>query len=262
MKTCETERARPKAGLAILSLWLILASTAAAQPASEAHLAFERFDQELKAAVRAENLAAIALLVHFPLRINHPGGGATSLDDPRALIAHFPEVFTPAVRREILETKIGGHIARSSEFGYGSGAVWAEQYPMEGEDAAFRIKVINLTDPQAEQAAAKELRLSFVCETAKHRITIEDRPADHSARYRVWNRPKSLLEKPDLEIADGVADMEGTGACATRFWKFRTGKVTIQVGELGCGPGDEPFGAVGDLVVTPDGGAEQSWYCF
>lgn len=247
--------------VAPLGLWLVLATAAAAQP-EDYRRAFEHFDQELKGALRADNLDALALLVQFPLRVNHADGSTTSLENAFTLGTRYREVFTPAVKKEILESKGDDYIFRASDVGYGGGVAWAEQFPTEGEDAIFRLKSINLSGSETDAGAGK-LRLAFVCETTKHRIVIEDKSSDGSARYRVWNRPKALLEAPDLEIKNGKLGWEGSGVCAYRFWEFPAGSgVTIRVGELGCGPGDEPQGATGDLVVTKKDGSEQRWYCF
>jgi hypothetical protein len=102
--------------------------------------------------------------------------------------------------------------------------------------------------------------VGFVCQTSKHRILIEER-SDGSARCRVWKRPKSLLEAPDIEL-DGAARIEGTGECRARFWSFQSGKMKLEVSEPGCGPGDEPEGLVGALDLAQEDGSPQSWFRF
>jgi hypothetical protein len=256
MATCKFI-SRRLAGIAGLAFGLAVASGASAETAP----AFERFDKELKAAIGAQDVVALSLLVKFPLRINHSDGGVTSLDNPRALQVHFAEVFTPEVRQSILDTKPDDRIVRSSDIGYGGGLAWVEEQTFEGDDTGFRIKSINLVDPKAEAAAAKALKIGFVCETRKHRIVIEEQGEDPKPRYRVWNRPKALNEKPDLEITEGTATWEGSGVCASQVWKFPAGKSTIEVSGLACGPGDEPDGAIGMLTVTT-GESVQSYYCF
>lgn len=253
MTTCKSV-SRRLAGMALL---LVAASGAAAQTPP----AFERFDKELKAAIGAQDVVALSLLVRFPLRVNHPDGGATSLDTPRALQVRFAEVFTPEVRRGILESKADDYIVRSSDIGYSGGVVWVEEQAFESDDSGYRIKSVNLSDAKAEAAAAKALKIAFVCETKKHRIVIEEQGEDPKPRYRVWNRPKPLGDKPDLEIAEGSTGWEGSGVCATPTWKFPAGKSTIEVSGLACGPGDEPDGAIGLLTVTT-GESVQSHYCF
>ena len=237
-----------------------LVAEPAEEPVDDYHRSFQRFDQELKAALRAENLPALSLLVHFPLRINHPDGSVTSLDSPLTLVQRFSEVFTPEVRKGILEGE--DYIYRSSDVGFPEGVAWAAEFYGEEGDSFFRLHVINLGRPGPDPNANK-LKLAFACQTRKHRILIEHRSSDGVAHYRVWNRPKSLLEKPDLEIQNGKAGWEGSGVCGTHYWEFPVGAgTTIRVGELACGSGEEPNGAAGLLTVTKADGTEQSWYCF
>ena len=253
--------ARWRLTVAVLGL-LLLPLVAEAQTALVEEPAFRRFDRELKAALEAGDPAVLALLVKFPLRLNHDDGSVVLLANPRALLSSFPEVFSPALRRKVLETKVDDYIEKSSQIGYQGGVIWVEELPLEGEASSFRITVVNLEDSKPDASAAKSLRVSFVCETIKHRVVIEDRFGDKVAHYRVWNKPKSPLEAPDLEIVDGVADIEGRGACAARYWEFQAGSATIRASELGCTAGNESEGATGELVVTKSDGTEQSWYCF
>lgn len=239
-----------------------LVAEPAAEPVDDYHRSFQRFDQELKAVLRAENLPALTLLVHFPLRINHSDGSVTSLDSPLTLIQRFSEVFTPEVRKGILESKGEDFIFRSSDVGFGGGVAWAAEFYGEEGDSFFRLHVINLGKPGPDPNANK-LKLAFACQTRKHRILIEHRSNDGLARYRVWNRPKSPLEAPDLEIENGKAGWEGSGVCGVHYWEFPVGAgTTIRASELACGTGEEPNGATGQLTVTKKDGTEQSWYCF
>lgn len=249
------------AALAVL-LWIAFATVAAAQPEDEYHASFRGFVRELQAVLKADDPQALALLVNFPLRINHGDGGVTSLDTPLTLVQRYAEVFTPAVRKAILDSaKEEDFIFRGSDVGIGLGSAWAEQYAGEEGDTFFRLKVINLTPPGPDPAEGK-MRLAFACLTRKHRILIENRASDGAARYRVWNRPKSPLEAPDLELEHGKSGWEGSGVCATQNWEFPAGGVTIRVAELACGSGEEPAGAIGELTVTKKDGSTQQWYCF
>lgn len=253
---------RSLAQLAGLGLWLLPSVLAANEPVDDYHAAFQRFDKELKAALRVENLPALTLLVHFPLRINHRDGSVTSLNSPLTLVQRFSEVFTPEVRKRILESEGDDFIFRASDVGFAGGVVWAAEFSGEEGDSFFRLHVINL-DKGGPAPPADRFTLAFACQTRKHRILIEHRSSDGMAHYRVWNRPKSPVEKPDLEIQNGKAGWEGSGVCGTHYWEFPVGAgTTIRVGELACGSGEEPNGATGLLTVTKADGTEQSWYCF
>lgn len=211
--------------------------------------ALSAFDGELKAALAAKDPGALALLVQFPLRCNHPDGSVTSIDNPRALQVHFDEVFTTRVRDAIRDTEVGDLIRRDM-LGYGGGSVWVAE---EGQPARYRVAVVNL--PGEDPPAGR--RLAFVCDTGKHRVIVEDEGGG-KARYRAWNVPRSPLEKPDLE-ATGSGGVEGTGGCARFVWTFRPGKAEIVVGEVGCVEEEPPDGVRGELVVTTGGKTTSSW---
>jgi hypothetical protein len=87
--------------------------------AAKGFFAFDQFDKELRSALTRKDATAMALLVRFPLRVND-AGGAISIDDATALQSHFNEVFTPAVRKEILNSPTDGG-CNVEGIGYGRG---------------------------------------------------------------------------------------------------------------------------------------------
>lgn len=100
-----------------------------------------------------------------------------------------------------------------------------------------------------------EARRTFSCETAKHRIFI-DSTDNNSYRYRSWNKPKAISEKPDVELIDQRAwRPQGTGVCSYTAWDFSRGNVNYLVFEpSGCGeaPASGEPEDHGELVVMID----------
>jgi hypothetical protein len=120
---------------AALAIWLLAAFAALAQTApitDQYRAGFEVFDRELKEIIRAEDVTALTFLVDFPLQVVHADRSVTSLGNAQALSSRFSEVFTPAVRRAILDTRPGGHCFTSSRIAYLNEVVWVGQLP--GED--------------------------------------------------------------------------------------------------------------------------------
>ncbi|MDE3166961.1 MAG: hypothetical protein KGN36_14235 [Acidobacteriota bacterium] len=212
---------------------------------------FLAFDRELRAAVTARDPAATALLVEFPLRVN-TGHGSYSLNDPAMLQARFAEVFSPSVRRAIVEQKAGEVFCNSTGVMYGSGLVWAG-IARQG----YAIQVINLPADASRETAGREV--AFVCRTERHRVVI-DVTAAGVPRYRSWNRPHAPTDPPDLEIAAGKRDYEGTGPCAAAIWTFHAAATTYSLEEAGCAPA--PKGATAQLTVSTGGKTLAEWWCY
>lgn len=214
---------------------------------------FLAFDRELRAAVTARDPAAVALLARFPLRVN-TGHGSYSLNDPAILQARFQEVFSPAVRRAILDQKPAEVFCNYTGVMYGSGQVWVNTGKY-----GYAIQAINLTGGASSDAARPDYEVAFVCRAEKHRIVIDVSPAG-VPRYRAWNRPHATTEKPDLEVAAGKKDYEGAGPCAAAIWTFHGGGTTYSVEEAGCAPA--PKGATGQLTVSAGGKTPAEWWCY
>jgi hypothetical protein len=107
--------------------------------------------------------------------------------------------------------------------------------------------------------------LEFVCETDKHRIIV-DASATGVGRYRAWNKPRPLTQKPDLELLNGKWSSEGSGPCRYDLFTFTNGKTQYEIGELpGCGAGDAdspPQSAIGQLEVVSGDKTESTSWCY
>ncbi|MGR9046610.1 MAG: hypothetical protein ACU83N_15070 [Gammaproteobacteria bacterium] len=100
----------------------------------------------------------------------------------------------------------------------------------------------------------------FRCNTSKHTVIVDRLPAG-DYRYRVWNKPKSTTQTPDLIVLGGVDTVEGTGPCRHRLWTFNNGAVEYVVSTLGCTESFPPKGAIGQLAVFVGGEFKKSWWC-
>lgn len=91
------------------------------------------------------------------------------------------------------------------------------------------------------------------CKTDKHQIIVDEGPSG-VVRYRSWNKPRAITEKPDVQVASKSAvSVEGTGPCRHQVMSFRLGKYEYQIDDLkGCSEGEPPKGAVAQLFVNTD----------
>ncbi|QXW31446.1 hypothetical protein KXJ75_11025 [Aeromonas sanarellii] len=131
--------------------------------------------------------------------------------------------------------------------------------PGSREEPFFTSSIFFLLSVTSSVALAEgkngEALREFSCETAKHRILI-DSTDNKSYRYRSWNKPKAISEKPDVELTDQRAwRPQGSGACSYTAWDFSRGNVNYLVFEPG-GCGEAPASGEpedhGELVVMID----------
>ncbi|HKF48270.1 MAG TPA: hypothetical protein VKB38_12990 [Terracidiphilus sp.] len=221
---------------------------------------FKAFDADLRAAIAKQDAIAMSMLVTFPLRVNESDGGTYSINDGQSLRHHFQDVFTPRVRKAILNQKIEDIFCKYDEgLSYGdSGEVWV-QYGKFG----WQVWSVNVI-PAGGIAKQTRNGIQLVCRTAKHRIVI-DADEKGNLRYRAWNASRSVVQSPDLEIRGGTAESEGTGVCAKRLYTFTNAQATYEIdGAEGCYGDDNspPAGATASLTVTVAGKEPSSAWCY
>jgi len=224
--------------------------------ASKGFLPFNQFDKELRSALTQQDAAAVALLVRLPLRVNDASG--TILYDATALQSHFNEVFTPAVRKEILSSPTDGTCSAEG-VGYGRGVIWVNASKM-----GYAIESVNRDAVPTYSVSKPAPRLEYVCQTQNHRIVI-DTVESGDLRYRAWRRPRSLTEAPDLTLTHGKQDFDGHDVCAIPVFRFKSGDVTYDVSAaLGCYSDTEkpPDGATGDLAISRKDQVISHEWCF
>lgn len=221
-----------------------------ARPAGErakSFLAFDEFNKELREAITRQDAVELAFLVTFPLRVNE-AGGTILLNDVGALKTHFQDVFTPAMRKEILSSDSGESDCGAEGIGYGRGVIW-----VHGTDRGYSIWSVNrdATGPYKEMYRRLP-RIEFVCQTQTHRIVV-DMMAGEVLRYRSWDKPRPVSGTPNIELLKGKDTFEGTNVCAVPIYTFQKGETTYSVeGGLGCFAESDnvPKDATGHLAVT------------
>jgi hypothetical protein len=221
---------------------------------------FLAFDRELRGALSRQDAAAMAFLVHFPLHLNHPEGYSTSLDDPAALQALFAQAFPPEVRSAVLNQKPDSIKCDANGIAYGNGEVWVTPLGKDRE-LRYKVKAVSLPGANREASEQRAPRIVFVCDAEKHHVIL-DSVDNRTARYRAWNKPRAVTDKPDLELPSGKISWQGTNVCTYAIWQFAKGSTEYVVNSLGCTDGSEPAGAIGNLEVSEGGKLKQKWWCY
>lgn len=218
---------------------------------------FLAFDRELHAAISAQDSVAMALLVRYPLRINDDLG-SVYLNDAASLQSRFQEIFPPAVRTTILNQKTRTLFCNHGGITYGNGVVW-----VNATGKRYAIEAVNVPTVHRSAGPRTTASIAFICETAKERIVI-DAGASGPPRYRAWTKPRSLTEKPDVEMPRGNQHFEGTGPCGYSTWTFNNGATKIIAEGLGCS-GDSnapPEGARGRVEASVNDNSHTNLWCF
>jgi hypothetical protein len=220
---------------------------------------FASFYRDLKSALARHDAAAMALLVDFPLHLNHTDGSETALANARALEVHFDDAFPPDLRRLIAREPEANLIRVGTDLGLVNGTVWAT---IVGSTGARRYRVTQV-NPEAGQNAAPAAGLQAVCETAKHRVVIDAAPdGGGGLRNRVWNKPHFPPGAPDLEVTGGRVTSAGSDNCVHDIWTFGSGDTEYTLTEMRCDSGSMPEDARATLEVATKAQVKQSWWCF
>lgn len=219
---------------------------------------FERFDHDFRTALEHRDTAAIALLTQFPLRVNFPDDSSITLADASTLQKQFDRVFTPVLRDAVRKQEMGDVVCKASDgIGYANGDVWIR--PAGADNKQLRIVAVNV--PGGALHPPKAGAIDLACSTKQFRILVDAAPKADRWRYRVWNLPRSVNEKPDLELI-GTRDIEGTSPCTHRIWRFKNANAQYELSEPGCGQDEPPKNAVAQLVVSIGGESKLESWCF
>ena len=107
--------------------------------------AYRRFLSDLQSAVRANNKRGVANLAALPLRVNFEGG-ARAYSDRSAIERDFDRIFTPRVKRAILNQRADRLFTNYQGAMIGDGQVWFDQtcaHDSCSPPGPVRIKAIN-----------------------------------------------------------------------------------------------------------------------
>lgn len=206
---------------------------------------FLKLDKDLRQALQNQDVASLALLVNFPLRVN-ANHGTYYISNAAALQSQFSTVFPASIRSAIIQQKPSEVFCTGDGIGYANGDIYV--YP---ETFGYAVTVVNL--PPNDQPITHD-RIGFACRTKKFRILV-DSPAKGKWRYRSWNADRSVLATPNLTLNDGSHSVEGTDGCDYDLWTFKSGSTTYSANTLGCFPDSNqpPQGARGQLEVDSHG---------
>lgn len=215
---------------------------------------FLRFDQDLRDALRTNDIVALSLLVDFPLQVNQGGAGSFRVNNAASLETRLDEVFTRKVRKAIRETPVTDVFCRpSGGIMYGHGEAWVML-----DEAGYGVAVINRTKTRSKAKSG----ISYTCRTPNRSFVIVREVETY--RYRSWEGASQLSAPAGSEIVGGTHEYQGTGPCAHSVWTFPFGAGSIVVSGIGCFPDSNPppEGARGRIWIDSGDGTSDMEWCF
>ncbi len=218
---------------------------------------FFAFDRELRAALSKQDPVAMSFLVDFPLHVRQ-AETSISINDEVTLQARFQELFPAEFRSTLLDQEPETVSCNWSGIYYGryrQGRIW-----VQATDQRYALGSITLPGGSDEQLPNSTPRLDYFCNTQERRVVI-DTDTSGIIRYRAWNKPRFVTDKPDVEITPGTKEIEGSGICGHPVWTFSEGDTEITVDRHGCSPDSSPppEGSTGSLTVSVAGESKHRW---
>jgi hypothetical protein len=144
------------AGLILIAGSLLLPTLAASQTTATEHdksidistgdhVKVQQILLALQRAVAKHDVAAVAALIRYPLRVN-PGKRPFTVKSPKAFIARYDEIITPDVTSAIFKQKYENLFANSEGVMIGDGEVWITSSCLDKNCRQTDIKVGTIQD--------------------------------------------------------------------------------------------------------------------
>jgi hypothetical protein len=109
------------------------------------HVKVERLLTDLQAAVAKHNTAAVAALVHYPIKVN-PGKHPITIKSPKAFIKDYDGIITHDVSDVILKQKYEALFVNSQGVMLGDGEVWITGFCLDKNCKNSDIKIGTIQD--------------------------------------------------------------------------------------------------------------------
>jgi hypothetical protein len=109
------------------------------------HVKVERLLTDLQASVAKHNTAAVAALVHYPIKVN-PGKHPITIKTPKAFIKDYDRIITADISDVILKQKYEALFVNSQGVMLGDGEVWITGFCLDKNCKNSDIKIGTIQD--------------------------------------------------------------------------------------------------------------------
>ena len=109
------------------------------------HVKVEHLLTELQASVAKHNTAAVAALVHYPVKVN-PGKHPITIKSPKAFVKDYDSIITHDISDVILKQKYEALFVNSQGVMLGDGEVWITGFCLDKNCKNSDIKIGTIQD--------------------------------------------------------------------------------------------------------------------
>jgi len=109
------------------------------------HVKVERLLTELQQSVAKHNTAAVAALVHYPIKVN-PGKHPITIKSPKAFVKDYDRIITNDISDVILKQKYEALFVNSQGVMLGDGEVWITGFCLDKNCKNSDIKIGTIQD--------------------------------------------------------------------------------------------------------------------
>ena len=202
--------------------------------------------------IKNDNYSQLSELIRYPIKRPHP---IPAIVGKESFMLYCTTLFDDNFKQKLMSIKFTSDntINRNDDFGFFYGYIWLNksgkiialnynsdkelllQKTLKNEASSLIHPSVSLIHPSVKKSKSSII----VCHSDKILIRI-DKLDDLSLRYASWSYPKTIKDKPDLVIQNGVEELHGaTGGVTYTFknskWKYVIDKVNIGENEEMCG---------------------------
>ena len=195
--------------------------------------------------IKNDDFSGLSELIKYPLKRPQP---IPDIHNKDSFMLYCSTLFDDNFKQKLINAKFtpDNTINRNDDFGLFYGYIWLNK---TGKIIALNYnsdKELLLQKTLTEQAkssinsSVKKWKTNIiVCKSDKFLFRI-DLLDDNTLRYASWSLPKSISDKPDLVLLNGVEEFQGTMAGVTYTfqnskWKYVIDKVDICENDDDCG---------------------------
>jgi hypothetical protein len=203
--------------------------------------------QKIVKLIRADSISELVNQINFPLSRPNPIPDISTSHD---FVLYAPILFDSSFKIKLLSYNDSDVFEHHGYYGLVggpfSGDIWMDENGMirsinYHSDAELKLqaklthKIQNKIYPSVKMWKEN----IYVCETIKFLIRVDLLDNDEF-RYVAWNKPKTITEKPDLILSQGVQEFQGTMGGVT--YTFSNGQYYYQIDQRDMAESEDQIG--------------------